>query len=86
MSPAIMQQRPKILIVDDEKPLRDTLAKWFAPSYDCLVAPDAENAMSLIAANPGIALMISDVRMPGEDGVSLLKKAKAARRRPHPAS
>ena len=78
MSPAIMQQRPKILIVDDEKPLRDTLAKWFAPSYDCLVAPDAENAMSLIAANPGIALMISDVRMPGEDGVSLLKKAKAA--------
>ena len=37
--------KPKILIVDDEKPLRDMLAKWLRPSYDCLTAPDAEQAM-----------------------------------------
>ena len=71
--------KPKILIVDDEKPLRDTLARWFRPSYDCITAPDAAEAMKQVEANPDIALMITDVRMPGEDGVSLLRKAKAAR-------
>ena len=70
--------KPRILIVDDEKPLRDTLARWFRPKYDCLVAPDADEAMKLVAANPDLALMITDVRMPGEDGVSLLRRAKAA--------
>ena len=73
-----MTTRPKILIVDDEKPLRDTLARWFRSRYDCVLAPDAEEAMKAVAANPDLALMISDVRMPGEDGVALLKKAKAA--------
>ena len=70
--------KQKILIVDDEKPLRDTLARWFRPSYDCLVAPDADEAMKVVEANPDLALMITDVRMPGEDGVSLLRRAKAA--------
>ena len=73
-----MNARPKILIVDDEKPLRDVLAKWFKPSYDCLTAPDAEEAMAAVKANPDLALMITDVKMPGESGVDLLKKAKAA--------
>ena len=70
--------KQKILIVDDEKPLRDTLARWFRPSYECLTAPDAAGAMELVKANPDIALMISDIKMPGESGVDLLKKAKAA--------
>ena len=71
--------KPKILIVDDEKPLRDTLARWFRPSYDCITAPDAAEAMKLVEANADLALMVTDVRMPGEDGVSLLRRAKAVR-------
>ena len=70
--------KPKILIVDDEKPLRDTLARWFKTKYECLTAPDAAEAMKLIGENPDLALMISDVRMPGENGVELVRKAKAA--------
>ncbi len=68
--------KPKILIVDDEKPLRDTVAKWLKPSYECLTAPDSEQAIKLLKENPDVALMISDVKMPGENGVALLKKAK----------
>lgn len=68
---------PKILIVDDEKPLRDMLAKWFAPVYTCFTAPDATEALRLVRANPDLAVMISDVKMPGESGVELLRKAKA---------
>ena len=69
----------KILIVDDEKPLRDALARWFKPNYECLTAPDAAEALKLIRENEDIALMISDVRMPGEDGVTLLRKAREIR-------
>ncbi len=71
--------KPKILIVDDEKPLRDTLARWLKPSYDCLVASNATEALDLIRANNDLALLITDVKMPGEDGVELLKKAKEAK-------
>ena len=69
--------KPKILIVDDEKPLRDMLAKWFGKTYDCLTAPDAAEALKALAANPDTALMISDFKMPGENGLELAKKAKA---------
>ncbi len=70
--------KPKILIVDDEKPTRDVMARALGASYDCLTAPDAEQAMAAVAANPDLALMISDVRMPGQSGVELVKRAKAA--------
>jgi len=68
--------KPKILIVDDEKPLRDTLARWFRPGYECLLAPDADAALEIVRATPDLALMISDIRMPGVDGVTLLRRAR----------
>ena len=69
--------KPKILIVDDQKPLRDMLAKWFAKDYDCYVAPDAAEAMKLIQSMNDLALLITDFKMPGESGLELAKKAKA---------
>ena len=70
--------KPKILIVDDEKPLRDTLARWFSSSYDCLTAPDAAEALRLVGEHPDLALIITDFKMdPGDNGIELLKKAKA---------
>ncbi|MCQ2367780.1 MAG: sigma-54 dependent transcriptional regulator [Kiritimatiellae bacterium] len=71
--------KPKILIVDDEKPLRDTLARWFKSEYECFTAPDADAALKLIAEESELMLMISDVKMPGKSGVELLKEAKALR-------
>ena len=70
--------KPKILIVDDEKPTRDVMVRILAAKYECLTAADAEQAMAAIATNPDLALMISDIRMPGENGISLLRRAKAA--------
>jgi len=71
--------KPKILIVDDEKPLRDMLAKWFSPSYDCLTAPDAEQALAVLAATDDVALMITDFKMPGKNGIELAREAKGVR-------
>jgi len=55
------------------------LAKWFSPTYDCLTAPDAEQALATIAATPDLALMITDFKMPGMTGIELARKAKSAR-------
>ena len=70
--------RPRILITDDEKPTRDAMARLLSPSYECLTAPDAEQAMRVLSENPDLALLLTDYKMPGENGVSLIRRAKAA--------
>ena len=69
----------KILIVDDEKPIRDLLARALGADYEVVTAADAELAMKALDDDPSIALMLSDVRMPGADGITLLKAARAKR-------
>jgi len=68
----------KILIVDDEKPTRDAMSRALGRSYDCLTAPDAELALKAVRENPDLALVITDYKMPGENGLTLIKKAKSA--------
>ncbi len=69
--------KQSILIVDDEKNTRDFMARALEDRYLVTTAPDAEQAMRALDADPSIALMLSDVRMPGADGLQLLKAAKA---------
>lgn len=45
--------KKKILIVDDEKPTRDVMARALGATYDCLTAPDAEQAMAA-TLNPAV--------------------------------
>ena len=67
----------KILIVDDEKPTRDVMAQILAPTYECLLAPDAEIALKILSQEPSVSLLVTDYKMPGENGIELIKKAKA---------
>lgn len=69
--------KPSILVVDDEKSIRDLMARALGDRYQVTTAPDAEQAMKALAADSSIVLMLSDVRMPGADGLQLLKAAKA---------
>ena len=70
--------KQSILVVDDYKDTRDLMGRALGADYRVTLAADAETAMQALAADPSIALMISDVRMPGTDGLTLLKSAKAA--------
>lgn len=70
--------KDRILIVDDEKPTRDVMARILSRKYECQTAPDAEQAMKAVAADPSLALLITDYKMPGDNGVELIRKAKAA--------
>ena len=71
--------REKILIVDDEKDTREFMARALSGKYDVLTAADAELAMKLLTDDKSIRLMLSDIRMPGEDGITLMRAAKAAK-------
>ncbi|MBN1794755.1 MAG: response regulator [Candidatus Omnitrophica bacterium] len=66
----------KLLVVDDESGICDFLRGFFAErGYDVCVANRGEEAMRLIEEeNPKIVLL--DIRMPGMNGIEVLKKAK----------
>ena len=65
-----------ILVVDDKRGSREALQKMIAKEDFCVsVAHDAETALELFGKEPA-HLVITDLRMPGMDGISLLKEVK----------
>jgi len=64
----------KIAIVDDEKDMRQSISQWLALSgYDTETFSSAEEALGTLGPEyPGI--VISDIKMPGMDGIQLLRK------------
>jgi DNA-binding NtrC family response regulator len=62
-----------ILIVDDDKPMRETLVEFLElEGHDCKGAPNGLDARLLINDNPP-EIVISDVNMPVESGIDLLR-------------
>ena len=76
-----MSRKPTILIVDDEKNSREGLARALQRQYDVQLADNGQKALEIIAAQP-VDILLSDVRMPGMDGMTLLQRAMA--RTPQP--
>ncbi len=65
---------PRILIVDDEEAILETLTFTFMDHYEVLTTPDPQAALALLDANQPVAVIITDQRMPGMTGVELLKR------------
>ncbi|MBI5627276.1 MAG: response regulator, partial [Candidatus Rokubacteria bacterium] len=66
----------RILIVDDEEGIREILSRLVRmEGFEPLAVPDGETALDLIRReSPDVALL--DIRMPGLDGMELLRRAK----------
>ncbi|HEU0027420.1 MAG TPA: response regulator transcription factor [Ktedonobacterales bacterium] len=71
-----MEQRP-ILLVEDDDALRDTLAyNLRQDGYETLTAADGVTALELARAHP-LALVILDVMLPRLDGLEVLRQLRA---------
>ena len=71
--------RARVLVVDDEASIRDLLSKTLAlAEYEVDTAADASSALDRVR---GVAydLLIADLKMPGMDGLTLIRQVKRMR-------
>ena len=68
-----------VLIVDDEVVMRESLRDWLTDSgYQVEIAEEGEEALKTIAEHD-FGLVILDLRLPGKDGIEVLREAKEKR-------
>jgi signal transduction histidine kinase len=72
------RMQPDLLLVDDEAGIRTVLGISLEEmGYPVRTACDADEALARMAEKPA-QIMITDIKMPGKDGIDLLKAVKAA--------
>jgi DNA-binding NtrC family response regulator len=72
---------PTLLIVDDEKTTREGLRSALEHRYDVYLAEDAKSAMELLEKE-NFDVLLTDFRLPSEDGMKLIARAKSLSRPP----
>ncbi len=71
-----MMKKTKLLIVDDEDIVRESLSDWLSTiGYKVLTAKCGEEALRIIKQKK-VKIMIADLIMPGMNGIELMKKAR----------
>jgi excisionase family DNA binding protein len=74
--PAARDGRSRVLVVDDESSIRELLQKTLAlAEYDVDTAPDGRAALERLRLG-NYDLLIADLKMPGMDGLTLIREAK----------
>ena len=73
---ATERKKPAVLIVDDDRNTREGLQRALKFRYDVRLAADAKMAMDELAYGD-VEIMLTDVRMPGMNGLELLKAVRA---------
>jgi DNA-binding NtrC family response regulator len=68
--------KPTLLIVDDEKTTREGLRAALEERYDVYIAEDSKAAMNLLESE-NFDVMLTDFRLPNEDGMQLIARAKS---------
>ena len=74
-----MADKGSILVVDDDKDVRDTIRDYFEfCGFDVFVAGDGEGMRNILARRP-IEIVLMDLNLPGEDGLALTRELRASR-------
>lgn len=74
-----MADKGSILVVDDDKDVRDTIRDYFEfCGFDVFVAGDGDGMRNILARRP-IEIVLMDLNLPGEDGLALTRELRASR-------
>ncbi|RKY91794.1 hypothetical protein DRQ15_04095 [candidate division KSB1 bacterium] len=71
-----MVNKPTVLVVDDEEKIQKLLALNLRNSYRVIVAGNVDEAVAYLEKGE-VDLVLTDLKLPGEDGIAMLKKVKA---------
>jgi DNA-binding response OmpR family regulator len=70
------QRRPRVLVVEDEQPLRELVVVTLGDAFDCEEAADGETALERLRAEvPELVLL--DAMLPGRTGLDVLREMRA---------
>ena len=76
-----MSKKIKILIIDDEQGIRNSLSEILIDEgYETLLADNAKAAKKIISDGNSFDLILLDIWMPDIDGITLLKELKTINR------
>ncbi len=76
-----MSKKPVLLVVDDDRNTREGLERALKRDYEVVLAESAERAIGVLAER-SVDAVLSDIRMPGMDGLTFLQRVIA--REPQP--
>jgi CheY-like chemotaxis protein len=71
-----LDRRPRVLVVDDEAPLRELIMVTLGDAFQCQEASDGEDALDQLRESPP-DLVFLDVMLPGRSGIEVLREMRA---------
>lgn len=77
VAPSFGSDPVRVLLVDDEEQILEEMRECLeAEDIGCILAHDAAEALELVRNTPGLDAVITDIRMPGMDGLELTRILK----------
>ncbi|WP_428562073.1 MAG: HD domain-containing phosphohydrolase [Solidesulfovibrio sp. DCME] len=72
-------EKPRIMFVDDDQEILASYTRALRKRYDVQVAAGPELGLDMLGTGPEVAVVVSDLRMPGMDGVEFLGRVRELR-------
>jgi diguanylate cyclase (GGDEF)-like protein len=75
-NPPSLSPKQRVLLVDDSRIVRTTIARLIRKSFDVREEVDGESGWQAIVSDPSIVVVFSDIQMPKLDGFGLLERIR----------
>jgi signal transduction histidine kinase len=78
-TPACAPRKPLVLVVDDEIEVLHSVHALLRLNYEVVIRQSGADALAFLEAEPAVAAILSDQRMPAMSGVEVLRRASVVR-------